>query len=378
MMSIISEILWSLSPWVPRSGPVAVSHLEPQWLGAQLAGAAPGARIERIEALDGTSGTTDRRRLALHWNDVGVRAGLPTRVFIKSTPLTASSRVMVGPLRMATNEVRWYDSVGPELIDIAPRAYASYATRGARFMLVLEDLSERGCRPYSLADEVELEHLQGMMVALAKLHARFWDSPRFGADLAWVVPERQRPAHALLTKTHRRFRKRFLKPDCTDTAAVRRLATVLSDHEDAVVARRERGPLTLVHGDSHLGNTYRLDDGSSGLLDWQVVHRGQGLREVAYLLGTGAPIELRRRHERELIALYLDTLASPGVKHPPAAEAAWDDYRFWLSYSWDAVQLTRMWPGLQTPAAMDASWLRACAAVEDLDVAAVVEHAVRR
>lgn len=371
-MSIAGEILWSLSPWVPRRGPVTVSHIERGWLATQIAKGVPNTRIDRLEVLDGTSGTTDRRRLALHWNESGRDAGLPARVFIKSTPLTASSRIMVGPLRMAANEVRWYDSVGPELVDIAPRAYASYAARGARFLLVLEDLGERGCRPYSLGEKADLAHLKGLMIALGTLHARFWDSPRFAGQLSWIVPERQRPAHRLLTLTHRRLRKRFLEPSCADSPAVRRLAAALTEHEDTIITRREQGPLTLVHGDSHLGNTYRLDDGSSGLLDWQVVHRGQGLREVAYLLGSGAPIEIRRRHERELIALYLETLASRGVKDPPTAARAWDDYRFWISYAWDAVQLTRMWPGLQTPAALDASWARVCAAVEDLDVPATV------
>lgn len=284
---------------------------------------------------------------------------------------------MVGPLQMAVNEVRFYRSARKDLADVAPLAWATHCDRGARFLLVLEDLALRGCRAFALADNCDLDHLRGMMIALATVHARFWESPRFESDLAWVVTERRRPAHALLTATHRRFRKRFLKSDCTAPEPVRRLAAMLTEHEQRVIERREHGPLTLVYGDCHLGNTYQLADGSSGLLDWQIVHRGAGLREVAYFLGSGAPIELRRRHERELIDLYLDTLASLGVRDVPSRALAWDDYRFWLSYAWDAVQLTLMWPGLQAQANMDASWSRVCAAVCDLDVADAVKRAVQ-
>src|SRR3546814_12822049 len=31
---------------------------------------------------------------------------------------------------------------------------------------------------------------------------------------------------------------------------------------------------TLLHGDTHLGNTYLLPDGRGGLLDWQLMVRG--------------------------------------------------------------------------------------------------------
>ncbi|MDB5969909.1 MAG: hypothetical protein JWQ90_2359 [Hydrocarboniphaga sp.] len=377
IVSALSETVLSLSPWLPRTGPVASAQLTPRWLTQQIAADVPGAEVERIERLDGNSGTTDRRRLALHWNERGKSAGLPASVFIKSTPLTASSRLMVAPLQMAVNEVRFYRTVRQDLADVAPLAYATHLGRGARFMLVLEDLSLRGCRPFSLADEADLDHLRGMMVALGTVHARFWNSPRFSSDLSWLATERARPAFSLMMMVHRRFRKRFLKPETQASDPVRRLARVLIDNEQAVIDQRERGPLTLAHGDCHLGNTYRLaDEERSGLLDWQIVHRGAGLRELAYFLGPGAPIELRRRHEKDLLALYLDTLASLGVRDAPKPEQAWDLYRFWMSYAWDAVQMTQMWAGLQAPANLTASWARVCAAVEDLDVAGAVKDAI--
>ncbi|BBU21131.1 hypothetical protein MYXE_09200 [Mycobacterium xenopi] len=66
------------------------------------------------------------------------------------------------------------------------------------------------------------------------------------------------------------------------TAAVRAVAAKLDAHADTYYQEFESSPLTLLHCDSHLGNTASMPDGRSGLLDWQVVWRGPGLREVTY------------------------------------------------------------------------------------------------
>ena len=41
----------------------------------------------------------------------------------------------------------------------------------------------------------------------------------------------------------------------------------------AAVRLIDKGPQTVLHGDSHPGNIY-FRDGKAGLLDWQVVKRG--------------------------------------------------------------------------------------------------------
>lgn len=368
----------SVFPWVPSLGPMQATDIKKSWLQKQIATGINGAELVSTTLLSGDSGTTDRQHLGLEWNEAGKKADLPSVVFIKSTPKTASSRLMVGPLKMASNEVQFYRTARHFLDDEAPKVYASNIGMGARFLLVLEDLSARGCQTFMLADEAPLSHLRGMMVALAGLHAAFWESPRLDQDLAWLDRERSRPGFRMMMAVHRRFRQRFINGKEMASAPVSELARVLTAYEDEVVCVRERGPHTLVHGDTHLGNTYILNDGRSGLLDWQIAHRGQGLREVAYFLGTGAPIELRRQHEQELLNLYLDTLRSKGVVLDLDFNEAFDTYRFWLAYGWDAVQLTRNWEGLQTKESMDRSWERINAAVEDLDVAAAVRAAVAK
>ncbi|MCW2831059.1 MAG: hypothetical protein JWP31_1751 [Aeromicrobium sp.] len=377
-VAAVVDLGWSVSPWAPAPKPHRASDVTPAFVTSSFG--VPGAQVESLTDLDGTSGTTDRRRLAVSWNATGTAAELPSSVFVKSTPLTAKNRAMVGPLSMAVNEVRFYDEARPQLpADVAPIAYATRSGRGARHLLLLEDLVARGAQTLALSDDCDLAHARGVVTALAQLHAAFWDSPRFATDLGWLAPQTSRPGFALLGMTFRRVRRSLLSSTTvTLSAAVRDMATVVNQHDKALYAHWLRGPQTFLHGDSHLGNTYRLADGTSGLLDWQVVHRGPGLREVSYFLGNSVPIELRREHEADLLRLYLATLAEAGVPDVMTFEQAWDDYRFFLFDAWDSAAICVLWPGLQTAANVEASFARANAAVDDHHVADVLRRTLTR
>jgi hypothetical protein len=369
----VAQLAAASMPWVPTRGPSRSADVTAEWLTRHLAGNAPGAVALAATALDGTSGTTDRRRLAVEWNDAGKAAGLPSNLFIKSSPLTAKNRGMVAALDMAVNEVRFYQQAAVELNDIVPKARYAYAGMGARFLIVLDDIVAEGARPYSLADRCELEHARGLVDAFAKLHSEFWVSPRFDHDLNWVRTWSTRPGNAVLKHFYSRGRRGALaqgRPEVTP--AVRAVSAALDKNIDAYHREFETGPLTLLHGDSHLGNTFAMPDGRSGLLDWQVVWQGPGLREVTYWMTTGLDPDLRRAHERELLGRYLDGLRAGGVQEVPTVDAAYERYRLFSAEAWDAAAITIAWPGLQAQANAEAAWRRACVAVEDLDAAAIV------
>jgi Ecdysteroid kinase-like family len=369
----VGELAASVLPWVPTRGPSRSSDITAEWLTTHLGAKTAGAVALSATPLDGTTGTTDRRRLAVQWNEAGVQAGLPASLFVKSSPLSAKNRGMVAALGMSSNEVRFYRQVADELTGVCPKAWYSFAGVGARFLIVLDDIVAAGAVPYALADRCGIEHAHGLIDAFAELHSRYWESPRFDTDLKWVRTWSTRPGNAVLKKFYRRGRRGALKLDRPEaTPAVHSTAAALDANTDAYYREVEAGPLTLLHGDSHLGNTYSLPDGRSGLLDWQVIWRGPGLREVTYWMITGLDPEVRRDHERDLLARYLDGLRSGGATEVPSNEAAFDRYRLFSAEAWDATAVTIAWPGLQAPENAEAGWRRACIAVEDLDTASAV------
>jgi hypothetical protein len=377
-LTAAGELVAAVLPALPGSGPSSAADVTAGWLTSQLASATPGAAAQRISPLDGTTGTTDRRRLAVEWNESGRAAGLPDHLFLKSTPLSAKNRAMVAALGMAVNEARFYNEAADELGGVAPRCWYARAGVGARFLIVLEDIVAARGRPYALADHCDIGHAQGLIDAFATLHARFWESPRLVGDLSWIRTWSTRPGYGVLKTFYSRGRRGALRRERPEvTPAVRAVAAALDTHADSYYREFETGPLTLLHGDSHLGNTFARRDGRSGLLDWQVVWRGPGVREVSYWMTTGLEPEMRRAAERDLIGRYLEGVRARGVKDVPAFDTAFDRYRLFAAEAWDATAMTINWPGLQAQQNADAAFRRACTAVEDLDTAALMNRLYR-
>jgi hypothetical protein len=377
-LATAGQLVAAVLPTLPGAGPSSAADVTPEWLTHHLASSIPGAVAQRVSSLDGTTGTTDRRRLAVDWNEAGRAAGLPDHLFVKSTPLSAKNRTMVATLGMAVNEARFYNQAAAELEGVAPHAWYAHAGMGARFLIVLEDIVAAGGRPYALADECDLAHAQGLVDAFAALHARFWESPRLAGDLSWARTWSTRTGYGVLKLFYSRGRRGALRRDRPEvTAAVREVSAALDRHADAYYREFEAGPLTLLHGDSHLGNTFAWPDGRSGLLDWQVIWRGPGLREVSYWMTTGLEPELRRAREKELIARYLEGLRAGGVEDVPSFDAAFERYRLFGAEAWDATAMTINWPGLQAQENTDAAFRRACAAVEDLETATLMNRLFR-
>jgi aminoglycoside phosphotransferase (APT) family kinase protein len=376
----LGETLLALSPVAPAPQPAAASGVTAGYLEKVLGAKVPGARITSLELRLATTGTTDRQRIVLTWNAAGGDAALPTDLFVKSTPLSAKNRAMVASLSMAVNEVKFYNTARADVGDVAPEVFACHAGHGGRHLLVMQDLLSGGARPYALADSCTLEHARATMIALGRLHATFQDSPRFATDLSFAAPMTRRPGAAMLRMTMRRVRKTALRnrDEYRLNPTIERLLPTVQANDKALYRSWENGTQTLLHGDTHLGNTYSLPDGRAGLLDWQVVFRGRGMREVAYFAGAGLDTELRRAHERELIALYLDTIAEHGGT-PPDKNEAWHDYRFFMYDTWDSATICRMWPGLQAPKNVERGCARVNAAIEDLEVdRAIIDQLERR
>jgi aminoglycoside phosphotransferase (APT) family kinase protein len=151
---------------------------------------------------------------------------------------------------------------------------------------------------------------------------------------------------------------------------VRRLTPGVVRGRERLEAAWARGPLTVVHGDAHLGNTYR-DGERVGLLDWQVVQQAQAMRDVTYFLCNSVPTDLRRAHERALIDRHRTTLGEYGVA-PPSADDAWEQHRLHALYAWIAAAFTAGAATLQDDDVVRAGVARTAHAVLDLDAAAAL------
>lgn len=308
--------------------PADVRQITPALLTAVMSATTRGAVVDALEIIEtkrageGVASTADRLVLELRYAH-GAPAHLPTRIVLK-TMLVAPH----APATMYENEVRFYAEIRPELAIEAPQTFGSHFAPGSRghFGLLLEDLRQREARFPNATEPVTLAEIVSLLEQLAELHARFWCSSRFAADLAWVpTPIRGGMAEVFndfgyeLIQSQvdlHPFKHELIAPLGRSLAELWAMLTRVREEQAA-------GPATLLHGDPHIGNTYLLPGERGGLLDWQLLTRGCFAHDVIYLLVTGLDPATRRAHQRELLEHYLGRLRERGVEHPPDADAAW-------------------------------------------------------
>ena len=315
-------------------------QLSPAWLESIVGKNQPGVALVDAAPFGGHDGMTDRRQWALRWNAAGQDAGLPDSVFIKLTPSQPYLRETLSMLHMAEAEIRFYNQLRAELPHLAPRCFYARSWAGGRFVLVMETLEDRGVTPYWMHHACSFEHARAVLEALAELHARYWESPRFQTDLAWVRPRTLKYGGPWCLFNLVAARRAYLETDLGKSLPedIRALHATWSDVYRDVYAWWDSQPLTLIHGDSHLGNTFAYPDGKAGLFDWQVIFRSPSVREVAYFILSALTHAQRLDFEDALISVYLNAMREYGVALDE--EETRRLYSLFLLDSWDAHMKT--------------------------------------
>jgi hypothetical protein len=310
--------------------PTSVEGITPAYVGGLIAEMHPTARVEAIEIVDaktyGEQMVSTAGRVV-----VAVRYGagspdLPTKLVIK---LTRAVDTIMAPFY--ANEVAFYRRIRQELAIEAPRGFGgAFDPATTYFGLVLEDLTARGARFPNVTQPTTPDEIRSLLDTLAALHSRFWQSPRFAGDLGWVETHLEGGVAHLMNDLAPVYIQHEIDTENFKREMVQRLRTTgpaLLAGVKAVQRHQSTLPQTLLHGDTHLGNTYLLPDGRGGLLDWQLMVRGHAIHDVSYIIATGLSIADRRAHERDLLAYYCDALGRAGVAKPPAPEDFWREYR---------------------------------------------------
>ena len=261
----------------------------------------------------------------------------------------------LGDIPLYENEVAFYTKLRPEIEIEAPRCFGGlYESGQAGFAIALEDMRLRDVHFANVKSDVSLENIRSLLGVLATLHAHYWESPRFEKDLAWVQPHTSGaiytmfnhpdavPAMIAQQVAENQFKTELVEATGQTVDDLYREFRKVQKHQASL-------PQTLCHGDTHIGNTYLLPDGTAGLVDWQLMARGYCLHDVTYLLMTGLSVASRREHQESLLAFYRDCLVERGVKDVPSLETLWLEYRraaIWgvyigwlttptMNYGWD-------------------------------------------
>lgn len=360
---------------------LTVEHLNPT-----LEALAPGLALTSFEVSEshlwGAGAASSAGRLVIRPTYApGSPDSLPHSLIVKvakTDPNSDDPKQVRGTGALYRNEVAIYQRLKPSTFLEAPRVLGcAYHPETSTFLLVMEDLRERGATFGSVTQPITLDTMRSLLAQLAKLHARFWESAQLRGELSWMEAHTRGDLYAVFNTPQ--AAPRFIAEQVATVQfkreMVQRLGTTaqgLFEGFQLVQQHQARLPQTVCHGDTHIGNTYVLPDGGGGLLDWQLASQGYAMHDVSYIIATGLSVEDRRLHERELLDFYRDRLREYGVTQAPDAEALWYEYR--LAIVWG------VYIGWLTTPVVNYGWevtvmnhLRLMTAYEDLETQRVID-----
>lgn len=318
--------------------PVSGKTITPEWLTAVLCRHTPGARAESFETVGGSVGTSTRVAIRVGYNDVGERAGLPKELFAKTTT-AFSQRILLGGGKMIDGETRFFRDFRP-LVDMeAPIGYWGAADAGSwRSIALMEDIAAtRGAQFIEPNARIGRDQIEDLVRNLARLHRTFWEHPAI-TELKTTTEALQAYLAAIDMKKRCAVglvRAAEVVPERLHGRSERLWAGVSA----AVDKATGELPHTLLHGDPHIGQTYRTAAGRMGYVDWQVVMRGGWAHDFAYTVNSGCEPEDRRAWDADLLRAYLDELGGlDGAA--PSFDDAWTAYRQQSMFAYAAWAFT--------------------------------------
>lgn len=304
--------------------PASADAIDPAWLTAALAPRYPGARVADVEVVERHEATNSHARLRVRYDEA---AGAPEAMFCKLLPQEPGRRTVIAGTGMGLREALFYEQLAADIAMRVPEVYVARCDEGdGAFVLLIEDLFASGCSVSNGTVGVTPGAAAVAMEELAALHLRFADPARRRAEAAWVPDPMHDPGYAgaMLRQGLDHHRERL-------APAFAGIAERYLARADDLHALWQQGPTTVIHGDTHIGNLFD-DHGRTGFLDWGIISLGTPLRDVSYFLNMALGIEDRRKHERELIAHYLDVW-NASRSEAISFDEAWRTHRIHAGYT---------------------------------------------
>ena len=316
--------------------------------------AVAGAQVTSVELLDIKSISSNCNNSVIRVETSGTSASLLPTLFVKLPSTQLWTRLFCNLLGIWRNECHFYRHAASRVPIRVPQPYV-VAAQGSRFVLVLEDLNADGdLQLFTNPDMIEgasVERAKLCLSAFASLHAAFHGLS--AEERAAILPPELHPFNSPNARVLSPVLSRLAIGPCHRKAPelfpkdMVELYQQAMTKYDALLAYWYREPLSLIHGDSHLGNFFVTGD-RMGMLDWQAVQWAKGIRDVQYFLINSLREEVLAAHERELIEHYVAELASQGVTLP--YEDAWEQYR---AYSFQTLMTSVVSLGTASMTDMD-------------------------
>ena len=338
-----------------------------EWLADALGLALDAIDVRQIAAGEGFMGQL--ARVTLTSSDPGA----PGSVIVKLPTVDPGGRFIGESMRVWEREHCFYRDVAPHLNIRVPRVLVNI---GEPACLVLEDLA-----PAIAGDHVAgatLDQAQRAIDVLAQHHAAWFEHPQL-ASFTWM-PGLDDPSVLTLGPLFEMGWPIFLTRYGSELPArCLRWCEQFAPNIPEWIAGHFDDAITMTHGDFRLDNLFFFDDGSVGVIDWQMSMRAPGQADLVYFCANNLTVEMRRAHEHALIERYVAGLHAAGVPSDAVTiESVWRGYTEGLVFyaeSFGASLLTIDPSNERGAALFDVLVRRTFAAMDDLSAGVAMGYA---
>jgi hypothetical protein len=296
--------------------PATIADVTPAWLSDALGQSVTAMSIEPIGVGVGLVGQLYR---------VQLEGGDPSTVIAKLAAPTEEGRFVATVLNMYGREVGFYNELSARTTIAHPECYfAAHDPATQDTVLLLEDVSVRGRGGDQIAG-CSLDEARAAIRTLARLHACFWEDPTL-SDSSFVLQLVDDPYPAAVGMAYDMAWPRVQEffGDMIDDR-VREFGDTYAPRIAGLFAKLCEGPLTLAHADWRLDNLFFTDDDDVIAVDWQLIDRSVGPRDLAYHVTQSVNIDNHDGY-RHAFDTYISDLSDLGIEVDPVW--AWEMYRY--------------------------------------------------
>ena len=288
----------------------------------------------------------------------------PAQVIVKLPGATEESRFVAMVLNMYQKECGFYDALAATSGDLSPAAHhVQFEPETHDFVLLLDDVGHH--RQADQITGIEIADAEIAVRALAVLNAAWWEHPDL-LDGTFLRPLAESPFPEAVSMSY----------EGAWPSALEHYGDMMSEEIAAFGERLCEAPVTMTHGDWRGDNLFFTGDAAMPLIavDWQLISVAKGVKDFAYFVTQSLRPEDRATHERALLQLWLDELATNGVVGY-GMDQAWDDYRLAVAWAfvYPVIAASTLDPDDERGAALTSSMIRrSISAIEDLNALELV------
>ncbi len=307
--------------------PTSMEEVDPEWMTAVLRTSGAIHQSTTVSTI-----TTEPSQVGVGLLGQLARATMsyeggsgPDTVILKWPTEIPQMRGIADALNAYEREVRFYRDVAPTSVLETPKVHASIINDDkSHSMIVMEDLSalRQGDRINGLTwDEAVVAVKTG-----ARFHAEWYGSERLAEFGTWGYPLDTPVYNVVLPQM---FAGGWETSQIQGAEYLDDEMTAFGNDWSELLPVMQKHLVTapcLVHADWRADNMFvSADEGGIITIDFQLVGVGNGVYDLAYFVACSLEREVRGGREKELVQIYIDTLAENGVERE--FEEVWFDYR---------------------------------------------------